>query len=519
MTDKVISTENDFEDIQLNLDDFGSSKETPKTEEVLELDSLESPTETKVEPPKVEKTPEIVVTKQETIESFDDINLDELDIPSTSVVSTDNLKDDMKDKKPIDNQIEDLEIGNKELSVKIGDIIDKTITSTIENAKDIIPTPSEHPKKRGRPAKKVESVIESSKSNSKETISQVVDKQIEILQTEQAKNVIEKIVDPSKKVEVCYLDPLFPISKISTGKYQQRQTQRTVDQMRDLVEKIKLQGQLVAVQIVKEDNEFQLMDGFGRFNAIQSLGISTIKAIIYEGINKDEIYKIVSGSNLGRTELSEWDKIWSIGKFWEDNVEKYEKEDLCKIFGISKSTLYMSLEYYDIFSRDSFLVNLFKTNSVKYFIYDSITKFLKKYPLVKLENLHSFIKSKIENSNTTKEKFENACIVTFEMITRENTIVPEDLNTEIILDDSEAQRFTQPILNKDLKLQPEKMDIKIKIVIESYMDNILKCLKKIQENIAGIKAITNHGDFVNASVINKTSEKLDIVKADILKLI
>ena len=63
------------------------------------------------------------------------------------------------------------------------------------------------------------------------------------------------------------------------------------------------------------------------------------------------------------------------------------------------------------------------------------------------------------------------------------------------------------------------MDIKIKIVIESYMDNILKCLKKIQENIAGIKAITNHGDFVNASVINKTSEKLDIVKADILKLI
>ena len=182
MTDKVISTENDFEDIQLNLDDFGSSKETPKTEEVLELDSLESPTETKVEPPKVEKTPEIVVTKQETIESFDDINLDELDIPSTSVVSTDNLKDDMKDKKPIDNQIEDLEIGNKELSVKIGDIIDKTITSTIENVKDIIPTPSEHPKKRGRPAKKVESVIESSKSNSKETISQVVDKQIEILQ-------------------------------------------------------------------------------------------------------------------------------------------------------------------------------------------------------------------------------------------------------------------------------------------------------------------------------------------------
>ena len=519
MTDKVISTENDFEDIQLNLDDFGSSKKTPEPEEVLKLDSLESPIETKVNPSIDKKTLQDIPIKQEVIESLDDINLDDLDIPSASVVSTDNLKDDIKNKLPIDNQIEDLEIGTEKINVEISKIIDKPITSTIENAKDIIPTPSEHPKKRGRPAKKVESVIESSKSNSKETISQVVDKQIEILQTEQAKNVIEKIVDPSKKVEACYLDPLFPISKISTGKYQQRQTQRTVDQMRDLVEKIKLQGQLVAVQIVKEDNEFQLMDGFGRFNAIQSLGISTIKAIIYEGINKDEIYKIVSGSNLGRAELSEWDKIWSIGKFWEDNVEKYEKEDLCKIFGISKSTLYMSLEYYDIFSRDSFLVNLFKTNSVKYFIYDSITKFLKKYPLVKLENLHSFIKSKIENSNTTKEKFENACIVTFEMITRENTIVPEDLNTEIILDDSEAQRFTQPILNKDLKLQPEKMDIKIKIVIESYMDNILKCLKKIQENIAGIKAITNHGDFVNASVINKTSEKLDIVKADILKLI
>lgn len=152
-------------------------------------------------------------------------------------------------------------------------------------------------------------------------------------------------------------EPAFDISpqNLDSHTYQIRKTKRSASDIEDLKTRIEAQGQVEPIQIAVINDKNYLIAGEGRVIALRQLN-RTAKALVYSGLSMEDITKISFGSNEGRLEMSEWDKIVSIGTYFDKNpdMSKDNSDDpssLVNIFGLNKSTIYNYLKLWTFFKN------------------------------------------------------------------------------------------------------------------------------------------------------------------------
>jgi len=172
--------------------------------------------------------------------------------------------------------------------------------------------------------------------------------------------------------------PEFDISLVKMTKYQTRHVNRTKEELDELAALIASQGQIEPVHIHLENNIYELIAGFGRTQALLSLNAKTIKAIIYENLDQSDLTMISAGTNTGRVQLSDWDKIASLGTFAAANPNipttsaNLNEKTLLKIFGLSQSTIYNYVRYFEYFSKKPAFIDVLKTIRIPMYVISGI---------------------------------------------------------------------------------------------------------------------------------------------------
>lgn len=429
MTNKVVSSDQEFDEIELALDDLEEIKPTElkdstdlnKIEEVdIELGDLEDlePSNDTKEQPTVTKTPEVSVPP--TIED----EIPDLDKPIETLDADPSLQ-------TRDEEHETLTKATEPISVDIDNLEPESIPLPSLENKDY-------------PAK-------ITKKNSV-SISDNLEPEIDKLSNEQ-------------------FNPKFDISKLKNTKYQTRKTQRTEAEKVELAAKIQRQGQLEPIHVVKEGEEYQIVAGFGRYEAMMSLKMRSIKAIVHVGLTENEIVQLSFGTNEGRTELSEWDKICSIGSFLRDHPlfpidDQDDPNSLVKIFGYAKDVIYRCLKHYKYFSMKPEFIEIFKAKKFPTFVYETL--FESRGSITSSKRVVEYLKAE---QQFNKKSFENTIYDIISELKLDSKIsddqqLAKDLNQQINKEDKTAAKILMEKLAEDEKKNKEDIQVKVQLVID-----------------------------------------------------
>jgi ParB/RepB/Spo0J family partition protein len=415
---------------------------------------------------------------EEIIDSLDDIDLD----IETKVVP------EVTDIAPLeDDDIPSLETVVDEV---IEDLIEKSTPKSIDIDDDIpdlsspISSPNvevqEEPKKtRGRKKKESTTTIT---TTIEEAVESKPEDSIQVGGFYESKNNIR-------------FDPMFDVSKIKTDKYQTRKTHRTDEQVQELADKIKDQGQLEPIQIVVEGDEYQLVAGFGRLSAIKLLNQPTVKALVLSDLSQDEILTISFGTNEGRLELSDLDKIYSIGEFIK-NHKNMDKAEVAKIFGYKISHIYGYSKMYSFFSKTQEWFKHFSTRNYPLYVYQKLEE-----KSADIKDVNSCIKL-LENS-TWETAYEFQSVLdreyTVEGMTKKvgdkiNELSKEATDVEIEMEAEQTEHIATP------KNPEEKTD---KELLKTKLSDIEKHLLKTHMICKEISKINNFKVFVDIEDIKE----------------
>ncbi|PKP53791.1 MAG: hypothetical protein CVT92_02345 [Bacteroidetes bacterium HGW-Bacteroidetes-1] len=345
MTTDVITSLTDLDDLDLDLETDGVSEITDATT----LDSVASKTDSDDDLTLDDLEEDTVQPAASNSQETDELKLDDETSSIDDLTLEDNIVDPPVDtakpelNKPVLNLDEEIELDldvNEGITKKTEVTINgKTPGEFVKDAFDAAVTPPvEEKKKRGRKPKEVKPEV-----------------------------VTSAPVDTSK-----FIDPNFPLAVLNVDKYATRSTIRSDEEVTELAEKIKLQGQAEPIHVyIADDGVAYLLAGLGRKMAIQDkLGRETAEAIVHKGLTEADIYKICTGTNEPRTKLTEWDKIVSIGKYTDAHPgvsidDENDTNSVVRVFGYSRSAVYQYLKAWNVLKNSSEFIEYFNRNGQK----------------------------------------------------------------------------------------------------------------------------------------------------------
>lgn len=448
---------------------------------------------------------------KDVIENVDDLELDDLDIEESEV---EELEDDLD----IDDDI-DLEDDLEDVSDK--QIIDETILDDEDSDIDDIELedePDNHVENSNKPEIKrpVEQEIELDDFDELDDEPEITQPVKKSVKKEQPVKKVKKPRKKKSKTETVVYDPTFDISLITDDRYQIRKTLRTEQEIKTLADKIRLQGQIEPIQVLKKGKEYYPMAGFGRLEAIALNEMTTAKALIYENLTDKRIQQICTGSNEGRVELSEWDKIWSVGEYYFKNPtisvdDKDDGESLKSVFGYSASKIYKYIQIYNFFKDKEPFVELFKNLRTPIYVYLSVKDIMEKFQEYNIddERICLYIKDTMKKDDINKTKFKNLFLTNLsdyvmELKTGKSTIDDlDDLDDK--LDNSDLADAESDI--KD-KLENVKDNSENKKIVDEGIEVMINLLDSVTAEFKIITEIDDYKSLMNSKDVKKLVKKI-----------
>ena len=327
-----------------------------------------------------------------------------------------------------------------------------------------------------------------------------------------------------KKQPVIY-NPSFLISKITDDRYQIRRTKRTESDLKLLTDKIKLQGQIEPVQILKVGKEYYPLAGFGRIEVQTILESETVKAIIHEGLSETEIMQICTGSNEGRVELTEWDKIISVGMYQQNNADVSiddidEPDSLVCVFAFGRSTLRKYLQLYRFYKdRDDFK-ELYRENKCPMYVYSTVMEVIKNLKDYEIDDgtICNGVKDILRLEEMNKHRFLNAFtnFMTEYALSvktgKSNVDSLDELDAEI---DNDETTETDNEVKEDFDKLPTTIKAELEIEVDNHIKSMLKMLDSVKAEFKVLQDVKSYKKFVDnkkrKKLINKIGKLNEIV--------
>lgn len=296
------------------------------------------------------------------------------------------------------------------------------------------------------------------------------------------------------------LIPNFDISQenLDIDTYQIRRTKRTQKDIDRLKELIVAQGQVEPIQVLKRDNKYYLMAGAGRVTVLRSLG-KTASALVYEGLEKDDIYKIAIGTNDGRTEMSAWDRIVSVGEYVTQNgmngynVDSFK--NVVKIFGRNVPSLIRDYELWEFYKDIPQFVSYFENTSVPYYVMTVVDEVLNPYKdsIIDYEKIVNIVKSYATKQGITMKLFTNLFVKDFTEIavSLKNKVMEtnrgEGLTVEEIYDiennihNAIAEKLEQKIKKKKPEIIKDDITLKCERIMNILMNHCTGAIESMNK--------------------------------------
>jgi uncharacterized ParB-like nuclease family protein len=346
-----------------------------------------------------------------------------------------------------------------------------------------------------------------------------------------------------------YLDPMFPIEKLDRSRYETRATVRSNEAIDELAEKIKLQGQKEPIHVyIDANNQVFLLAGFHRVEALEKLGLTTAEAYVHKNLSEAEIYKICTGTNEPRVQLTEWDKIVSVGKYNElkpeipvDDVNN--PESVVCVFGYSRSSVYNYIKFWQTYKDNAVLVDYFNKNgsSIPGYVYQILSKVMEQLAEYKLtsEEWVKLLDDMIKASN--RQTF------TVELITAVNNYMTEkksadklalelekdivDVNPTIMNNFIQEEKDKQPLIDKRTELNQKNLESEIKNLeneielekdskqtIDGCYQSVILELTKTHSGLDCVLSFENYQELRNVAEVKKIKELACLIIEQIKKL-
>jgi hypothetical protein len=242
---------------------------------------------------------------------------------------------------------------------------------------------------------------------------------------------------------------------------------------------------------------------------MMSLKVRHIKAIIHCGLNESEIVQLSFGSNEGRTELSEWDKICSVGSFLREHPlfpidDPDDPNSLVKIFGYAKDVIYRCLKFYKYYSMKPEFVELFKQRKLPTFVYEVV--YDSRGSLTDTKRLIEYLKGETQFS---KKSFENTM---YDIITdakmdsklKEDQKLTDELGQQISGEDKTTAKILMDKIAEDEKKNREATAMKLQVVID-----MVKGASEKLDVLLTDEHIKNYVDSKQFKELNKLLKKLN----------
>lgn len=460
MSDKVIGSVDEFEDISLDID-------------------LEEPTEVKDETP-ISSLPQ--ETKSEKEEELN-LSLDDLDTSTmveAPVPTKEPIHNDLVKPNPID-----------EIDIELD--MEETLEQKVEEkVQEIATTQTVEKKKRGRKSK--------------------------------AEKEAEESVVENTSSDVIVLDPLFSMASIDNTKYQTRAILHTEDEIKSLKESIESQGQIEPIHLYFDGTTHHLLAGFKRYEAVKALGKTTIKAIIHTNLTEEECISISSGTNSERTELSEYDKIVSVGLFNKKNpIVSIDR--MKGIFGFATSTIYQYISHYKFFSKNEEYNELFSKFRLPHFVYGALYKVLSDEEGYNVKDVIEYLKDRISTGKIERKTFESDLISFFSEARLDARIKRETEATTIDADLKMDDDIPDPNLEKminEKKVEAQEKDnatTEKTDKVNKLLDNMIALSEKIEIFVDELIAIEGHKEYIDTTKLNVYVKKIGKIAGMNIKFI
>lgn len=337
--------------------------------------------------------------------------------------------------------------------------------------------------------------------------------------------------EPAAMVSIRYV-PEFDISpkNLDTKTYQIRKTKRDPAVIEEMKNSIELQGQAEPIQIAIRDGVNYLIAGEGRVLALRRLD-RPAKALVYEGLSEDDILKISFGTNECRLEMSEWDRINSIGNYYEKNPDvskddPSDKKSLVSVFGLNKSSIYSYLKLWKFYKDKEDFHVLFGKYRCQLYILSTVAEILADY----VEQIETYkpiidVLSKIVRRNDiNRNNFNNIFLKDITDILLDVKMSKNTLDIETIdkpLDDvqlartekkardeikqkiklSEAEQIEKRLENSTINSEKKEQAEKLLESIDKNLDSVIMALNEIGE-------IADFHKVVHSDVIKKTVKRV-----------
>lgn len=328
----------------------------------------------------------------------------------------------------------------------------------------------------------------------------------------------------TKKTDVQILDPEFHIEKIETDeKYQVRIAKiKNVEELADI---IKLQGQIEPIRIVQDGDKYFMMAGFRRLAAMKLLGKKHVKAIIHQNLDHDEIMKISSGTNLGRDNLSDADKIFSVIRFQNQNKVRTPRE-IGKVFGLSEATAYRYLNIGVFLNKHKKLSDELADKGYPYNVFDSVYRTLKDDLEIPEEKICNYLATKFELGGTGKKEFEIDFSAFVSDVRVKAKIKSEEDEIGAALDDTDATpaqiaNAADTILKEKGKKATEEDSASIasrKAVVDQ-LDSMLQCFSLMEDYVNQIQKTPDFKKFIDTKKITKIQGAMAKFNVSVGKLV
>lgn len=516
MTTDVITSLTDLDDLDLDLETDGVSEITDTTT----LDSVASETDSDDDLTLDDLEEDTVQPAASNSQETDELKLDDETSSIDDLTLEDNIVDTPVDTakpeltKPILNLDEEIE-----LDLDVNEGITKKPEVTIngkppeEFVKDameaVVAPPTEEKKKRGRKPK-------------------------EIITTGK---LAPAPVDTSK-----FIDPAFPLAILNVDKYATRSTMRSDEELDELAEKIKLQGQAEPIHVyIADDGVAYLLAGLGRKMAIQDkLGRETAEAIVHKGLTEADIYKICTGTNEPRTKLTEWDKIVSIGKYTDTHPgvsvdDENDTNSVVRVFGYSRSAVYQYLKAWNVLKNSSEFIEYFNRNGQKIagYTYQILANTITALAEHKLSAAEWLVIFNEIYAISTRQSFATMLIDaanTYLVMKKPASVLATEVDDGLSTSD---ERVLNSVLKKEQKEQPsvdidntmvDKLEQEIAIeqdskeVIDGCYQSVLLTLTQARSGIESLIAIEKYQELKNPVEIKKIKEMIMMVAESAKKL-
>ena len=300
-------------------------------------------------------------------------------------------------------------------------------------------------------------------------------------------------------------NPTFDISEqnLDIDRYQVRKTKRTSAELKQLKSMIELQGQVEPIQVSCEDGKYYLMSGAGRVLCLRELQ-RTAKALIYEGLTRDDIMKISVGTNEGRLEMSPWDRIVSVGLYHDEHPDtdiystKCEKS-LANIFGRGRNQISEEIELWDFYKNIKPLFDLFNDTRVPMFVIKAVMDVLSPYvdSVTSYDTVADIIRKHMSNGNLNMRTF--------------TTLFAQDMTNFIIdVKKNSSKQKTNVVKqdDNDIKTETENAEKEIHDVIKKANTVVLKNTKVDKKSKDYKNAITESKYIKMFDMADKTANRL-----------